>query len=327
MEGCSDPTLNFENDEFMNSMHNFTQVTDLTMSKKIVNYGKEWKDDVFNSLSNITSSFGRLKKLSQENENFPMAELNDKAREDKSYQEENSTTMINTNINSEEFLFDEDKIDEMEIDSEFEFININEVKDSNIDEKFCSSRFVENESDKEKSFLETSPVENEEIEDENKNNIPKKKCLNCGLKNARKGRNYCKKCPKNKSTKVKCGCNKPHYAKGMCFTCYDRTYRRNLPKPDKMCINCNSKTAVKRRNFCKGCCYVTNKNKPYKCDCDKPHFAKGLCRSCYYKRNKNKNKPFMCNCDKPHFAKGLCKSCYNKRNKTKKNEEKNNLVA
>jgi hypothetical protein len=34
MEGCSYPTLNFENDEFMNSVHFFTRVTHLTRSKK-----------------------------------------------------------------------------------------------------------------------------------------------------------------------------------------------------------------------------------------------------------------------------------------------------
>jgi hypothetical protein len=59
------------------------------------------KDDFFISLNNFFSSFIQLKKLSQENENCPMAELNDKEIEEKSYQEENSTTMINTNFNSE----------------------------------------------------------------------------------------------------------------------------------------------------------------------------------------------------------------------------------
>lgn len=95
-------------------------------------------------------------------------------------------------------------------------------------------------------------------------------------------------------------CNKPHYAKGLCKKCYKRNYYRNMPLPEKMCQQCNLKKAIKMRNFCKSCCRKTNKTKPNICKCDKPHYAKGRCRNCYYKLitvqknfKKKKNETFI----------------------------------
>jgi hypothetical protein len=274
MEGFSDPRVSSDNDKFMNSVHIFTRVTNLTRSKNRENDNNE-KDDFLKILNNFSSSFIQLKKLSQENENFRsyLAELNAKAVEDKSC----NMDMIN----------DEEKINEMQIDivSESGFININEVGQTNYDEFIYNKEIEVNvEGDKEKSLLETSPTENKENkEDVNKNNIPKKKCLSCGLKNARKGRNTCIKCPRIKKIKDKCDCNENYFSKGMCRTCYDRKRWSNLPKPDKMCIKCNSKRAMKAGKICWRCYYVANKKKPFNCNCDKPHYAKGLCRCCYDK--------------------------------------------
>jgi hypothetical protein len=184
-------------------------------------------------------------------------------------------------VKKSEFHHDEDKTIDMEIDSDsnsvFEFININEVKNSNHDEKI--------------SCLEISSIENEEIKAENKNISEKNSGINCtSVKLKKSCCNFFNKCQNLSKKKIadKCNCNKPHFAKGLCKRCYDRIHWRNLPKPDKMCIKCNSKKAIKARNYCKSCSLVTNKTKPLNCNCDKPHYAKGFCRNCYYKINKTK---------------------------------------
>jgi hypothetical protein len=169
----------------------------------------------------------------------------------------------------------------MEMDSEF--ININEIGLINNDEFLYTNQIEVNEEvDKEKSTLETSALENEKSKEDDQNTIVKKTCLKCGSYKVKKGTNYCYKCRRINPIKYKCDCNKPHYAKGMCRKCYNQMQWRSLPKPKKLCVSCNSKTVKKGGNFCWSCYYVTNNKKPYLCNCDKPYYAKGLCKSCYF---------------------------------------------
>lgn len=48
------------------------------------------------------------------------------------------------------------------------------------------------------------------------------------------------------------------------------------------------------------------------CGQERPHEAKGLCRSCYIKRHTPQKTVLCPRCDqeRPHYAKGMCKSCF-----------------
>jgi hypothetical protein len=258
LKGYSNPTASSENNDIMSSNDVFTKI-DKEMKCE--------KDYLFKLMNNVYSSLIEMKKLAKENEKFRsiLAELNDQVGQDKFSDE------VSRNINKllGEFINYEEKIEETEIDSESEIININEVKESDHDE-----------------FLYFT-IKNKEIQDVSKNNILKKTCLNCGSKKLKKGKNTCYKCSRIKKTKDKCDCNEPYCAKGMCRKCYDQMHRRNLPIP-KMCIKCNSKRALKGRKTCWSCSRTRNKKKPFNCNCDKPHYCKGLCRSCYARMNKTR---------------------------------------
>lgn len=48
------------------------------------------------------------------------------------------------------------------------------------------------------------------------------------------------------------------------------------------------------------------------CKNEKPHCAKGLCKSCYEKVGAPKITCPICKREKPHHGKGMCRSCYGK---------------
>jgi hypothetical protein len=241
-----------------------------------------------------SSPLSQPKKLFQENENFRLIkeELKPQAIADSTYHKEISTTVNNTN-NSAGYVYNEDKINEMEIDSDSEFININEVKDSNNDDDEILGNFqkcVKNDNNDSKSRLVTQPIKTED-----KNNILKKTCLNCGSSKLIKRRNFCKKCQiiRNKKIKNTCGCNSPHYAKGLCKKCYEKNRYKNLTE-SKMCIRRKRKS--KKPDFARKICLgpIDKREKVFKCNScimcnskNQPHYAKGLCRSCYFKKRRD----------------------------------------
>jgi hypothetical protein len=280
MDWHPDLTILNENKEFINFLHK--------MHKMMLNMNK------FSS-----SPLSQPKKLFQENEIFRMIkeELKPHAIEDSTFHKEISTTVNNTN-NSAGYVYNEDKINEMEIDSDSEFININEVKDSNNDDDEILGNFhkcVKNDNNdnyNDKSRHETQPIKTEEMD---KKNILKKTCQNCGSSKLSKRRNFCKKCHilKNKKIKNKCGCNSPHCAKGLCKRCYEKNRYKNLTE-SKMCIRRKRKSKKPKlaRKISLG--PIDKREKVFKCNScimcnskNQPHYAKGLCRSCYFKKRRD----------------------------------------
>jgi hypothetical protein len=89
------------------------------------------------------------------------------------------------------------------------------------------------------------------------------------------------------------GCDKPHVARGYCrrhYSIWSEHGDPNYQKPEKKCSECNQK-----------------------------HYAKGLCRDCYYKqkgtvggKDLGGKRCTIADCDMPHYGKGLCRQHYNR---------------
>jgi hypothetical protein len=294
MEGYQGLILSPENkDTNMNSNQVFPQVAYIILPINKEMLGSD-NEELFKLMGNVYASLTQLKKSDSENENFrggiKQEEMKLKENEEKFCKIENERSVKNNELNSRGFLNYEDKKMEINSHSDSDFININEVKLANNDENLDSSLNLDA---NDKICLESSPKENEEITttiDDNK--ILRKSCLDCGNSKVIKKRKYCFKCANLRKKKLafKCGCNKPHYGKGLCSSCYQRMKYRKVNNPDKICNICKSQKLNKnQKKFCSNCRADINKKKVEKCNCDKPHHAKGLCRSCYNKMYRRKN--------------------------------------
>lgn len=235
----------------------------------------------------------------------------------------------------------ENEINKMKLDPDScsDFIQINKKNESN-----------NNIHNNDKFTSEIIEIRKEIINEMNGNNTFKamKMCLGCQSYKTRRRHNYCYKCTYLRNTKIadKCQCLKPHYGKGYCIDCYKIFYRKKkikekpgnvnkksfsihyykkllFKKPLKVGDKCDCKKPHYARGYCKNCYRKIfkkpNRKAAVKCECEKPHYARGFCKACYYKFCQNSKKfADKCNCNRPLHAKGYCKTCYEKVRRRKK---------
>jgi hypothetical protein len=225
MEGFIDATTSSENQDFMTYYDELTQVAYL-----IVPINKEMVKNE-NNLFELMKILSQMKKTDNKKEDLLDIKEELNLSGENYCKEEVSETMNHKDFHPSESQIDGD--DQNEMNSDCEFLNINDVKLLNDEENFGY------------------------------------KCIN----------------PRNIKKIDKFFCNKPLYAKDMFRICNERNSRTY-----KMCVSCKSKTVSKGGRFCWSCSYQRNKIKPYLCKCDKPHYARGLCRNCYARMNYSKKK-------------------------------------
>ncbi len=129
----------------------------------------------------------------------------------------------------------------------------------------------------------------------------------CGTLRRRGGNGLCRVCYDERRRRGVCGnngCDRPHYAKGLCRPCYRPQYTR----PIITCKECGRSQPHWGKGMCKKCyggqCGKCN-------DCGGPRSRnndRGLCLACYAARRLNRKCTRM-GCSNPHKAHGLCSTC------------------
>lgn len=297
MEGSQTHKVNSHSDNIAYPQNILNQVSYI-----IVPINKEMKfekDEILKLFtdSNFSSSSSQVKKYEIEKENFSIIneEIKIKVYEE-IFKEEASSEKCKNTLQYEMPICDGTEKMNSEIDSDSEFININEVIQSDYHDPDNSNIISDGDEIKNELSLVKSPQNENEEYISNDYDYISKTCKNCASATVKKGYNFCKKCKflEEKSSDKSCNCKKPPFKNNLCKSCYERVNNRNIPLSEKICIKCKCRKRMNGRKTCWSCS-LTRQKIADKCKCNKPLHAKGLCSSCYFKMKLSEKKQTKAN--------------------------------
>lgn len=258
---------------------------------------KDEKPDIYEFMSNSYNFLCQQAKICKENE-----KLSNENQNFRNAITEMKKKLIEYKLFQDEFIKDIEKIFEglanirsdkktSELEIQTQYVNLSTINDINqtIKNDLNSSNLKIRDSVNNKKNLESFQLKKGRSNSNRYSFRRKKEEVKCGCNKPHYSKDRCKACynryllKSNPRIANKCGCKKPHFALGLCRNCYGRNRYNKLPDKNIKCIACKYRKAMKAKKYCSQCQLNKKTKKPWLCDCNRPHSAKGYCRICYAK--------------------------------------------